>query len=101
MAQMICRDHQEAMEHVLGGRCAALIVDFDLPGAAEVIKTASLLVPPQRPLLRAMSGAWAGTGQVSQSGVSRILYQPLQLQQARDAFEPSRESKKKNRRTAP
>ncbi|MGA8866911.1 MAG: PilZ domain-containing protein [Candidatus Sulfotelmatobacter sp.] len=96
-----CRSHQEAMELVLGGRCAALVVDFDLPGAAEIMKTASLLLPPQRPLLVAMSGEWAGTGQAFQSGVSRILYKPLQLEQVRDAFEPGRASKKKGPHRAP
>jgi ActR/RegA family two-component response regulator len=97
MAQMICQSHQEAMELVLGGRCVALIVDFDLPAAAEVIKTASLLLPPLRPLLLAMCGEWPATGQAFQSGVSRILYKPLQLEQVRDALEPSRASKKKTR----
>ena len=97
MAQMICQSHQEAMELILGGRCAALIVDFDLPGAAEVVKTASLLLPPLRPLLLAISDEWPGTGQAFQSGVSRILYKPLKLDQVRDALEPSRISKKKTR----
>lgn len=93
-----CRSHQQAMEIVLGGRCAALIVDFDLPGALEVMKTAALLVPPQKPLLLAMSDAWPGTGQAFQSGAHRILYKPLQLDQVKDAFESSRASKKKSRK---
>ena len=42
-----------------------------------------------------MSGALAGTGQAFQSGVSRILYKPLQLDQVRDAFEPGRPQKNK------
>jgi|SRR5271155_3104915 len=96
-----CRSHREAMELVLEGGCTALIVDFDLPGVAEVVKTASLLVPPQKPLLLAMAGAWPGTGQAFQSGASRILYKPLQPEQLRDAFEPSRSSKRKKSARAP
>jgi CheY-like chemotaxis protein len=96
-----CRSHQEAIELVLEGRCAALIADFDLPGVAEVVKTASLLVPPQKPLLLAMAGAWPGTGQAFQSGASRILYKPLQPDQLRNAFERSLASKRKKRARAP
>jgi len=102
MAQTICQSHQEAMELVLGGHCAALIVDFDQPGAAEVIKTASLLMPPLRPLLLALSGEWlGGAGQAFQSGVSRILYKPLQLEQVRDALDATRSTKKKTRQRTP
>jgi DNA-binding NarL/FixJ family response regulator len=101
LAQVVCHSHQEAMELVLGGHCAVLIVDFDLPGAAEVVKTASLLLPPHRPLLLAMSGAWAGTGQAFQSGASRILYKPLRREQVRDAFEPGRAQRKKSPHRSP
>jgi hypothetical protein len=95
LTEVVCHSHQETMELVLGGHCGALIADFDLPDAADVVKTASLLLPPQRPLLMAMSGAWTATGEAFQSGASRILYKPLQLDQVRDAFEPSRPQKKK------
>ncbi|MGA8762147.1 MAG: PilZ domain-containing protein [Candidatus Sulfotelmatobacter sp.] len=102
MAQTTCRSHQEAMQLVLGGDCAALIVDFDLPRAAAVVKTAALLAPPYKPLLLAMAGvSWIGAGQAFQSGASRILYKPLQPEQVRDAFEPGRGCKKKNRQRAP
>ncbi|HUO24976.1 MAG TPA: PilZ domain-containing protein [Candidatus Aquilonibacter sp.] len=99
MEQVVCNSHQEAMELVLEGHCAALIVDFDLPGAADILKTAALLPAPLRPLLLALSGAWAGTGQAFQSGASRILYKPLQLEQVRDAFEPGRGPRKKLHRS--
>ena len=89
------------MELVLSGHCGTLIADFDLAEAADVVKTASLLLPSQRPLLLAMSGARAGTGQAFQSGASRILYKPLQLDQVRDAFELGRLQKKKIVHRAP
>ncbi len=101
MEQIVCGSDQEAMELALGGRCAALIVDFDLPGAAEVMKTASLLTPPYRPLLLAMSTASAGTGQAFQSGAGRILYKPLHPEHVRDAFETGRAPRKKNGARAP
>jgi hypothetical protein len=90
------------MELVMAGRCSALIVDFDLPGAGEVVKMAALLVPPQKPVLLAVaSRAWPGTGQAFQSGADRILYKPLEVTQVKDAFEASRKLRAKNRRKAP
>jgi hypothetical protein len=90
------------MELVMAGRCSALIVDFDLPGAGEVVKMAALLVPPQKPVLLAVaSRAWPGTGQAFQSGADRILYKPLEGTQVKDAFEASRKLRAKNRRKAP
>jgi hypothetical protein len=90
------------MELVMTGRCSALIVDFDLPGAGEVVKMAALLVPPQKPVLLAVaSRAWPGTGQAFQSGADRILYKPFEGTQVKDAFEASRKLRAKNRRKAP
>ena len=40
-----CLSGQEALELVMSGRCATLIVDFDMPGAEEVIRMAALLPP--------------------------------------------------------
>jgi CheY-like chemotaxis protein len=97
--QVNCRSGQEAMEVVTAGGCSTLIVDFDLAGASEVIKMATLLAPAQRPALLAIaSRAWPGTGQAFQSGVDRILYKPLDLVQVKDTLETSRKTREKNRR---
>ena len=94
-----CADGREALELVMGGRCDTLIVDFDLPGAEEVIRMASLLPPSQKPVLLAVaSRAWPGTGQAFQSGASRILYRPLQADQLKDALQADRKTSKSNRR---
>ncbi len=94
-----CQSGTEAMERVMAGNCSALIVDFDLPGAAEVVKMAALLEPPQKPVLLAVaSRAWPGTGQAFQSGADRILYKPLDPAQVKDAFESSRQLRARNRR---
>ena len=91
-----CPSGQEALELVMNGRCSTLIVDFDLPGAEEVIRMASLLPPGQKPALLAVaSRAWPGTGQAFQSGASRILYRPLDAEQVKDALK----AEKKNRKT--
>jgi len=70
-----------------------LIVDFDLPDAAEIVKMTGLLPSQQKPLILGMTGPWPGTGQAFQSGVNRILYKPLDPAQIKDAVETSREFK--------
>jgi CheY-like chemotaxis protein len=90
---------QEALELVMSGRCSTLIVDFDLPGAQEIIRMAALLPPDQKPALLAVaSRAWPGTGQAFQSGASRILYRPLDAEQLKQALKADRKPRKSNRR---
>src|SRR5580700_4618775 len=94
-----CHSGQEALELVMTGCCSTLIVDFDLPGAEEVIRMAALLPPDQKPdLLAVASRAWPGTGQAFQSGASRILYRPLQTEQIKDALRSGKKSRKPSRR---
>lgn len=94
-----CPTQHQALELVVTGRCSTLIVDFDLPGAEDVIRTAALLPPSQKPALLAVaSRAWPGTGQAFQSGASRILYRPLDQEQVRDALQSKKKATPKNLR---
>jgi CheY-like chemotaxis protein len=94
-----CPSQQEALELVMTGRCSTLIVDFDLPGAEEVIRMAALLPEGQKPALLAVaSRAWPGTGQAFQSGASRILYRPLDAEQLKEALKAERKHRNTNRR---
>jgi CheY-like chemotaxis protein len=102
ISQLTCHSCQEAMELVTKGRCSTLIVDFDLPGAQEVVKMGALLQPPQKPVLLAVaSRAWPGTGHAFQSGADRILYKPLDPAQMKEALEASQKRLAKKRRKAP
>jgi CheY-like chemotaxis protein len=93
------RSGQEALELVMTGCCSILIVDFDLPGAEEVIRMAALLPPIQKPeLLAVASRAWPGTGQAFQSGANRILYRPLEAEQIKEALHSGKKSRKPSRR---
>jgi CheY-like chemotaxis protein len=90
---------QEALELVMTGCCSTLIVDFDLPGAEDVIRMAALLPPIQKPeLLAVASRAWPGTGQAFQSGANRILYRPLEAEQIKEAIHSGKKSRKPSRR---
>jgi len=94
-----CPSGQEALESVLEGRCATLIVDFDMAGAEEVIRMAALLPPAQKPALLAVaSRAWPGTGEAFQSGASRILYRPLEAELVKSALKTGTKTAKKHQR---
>ena len=94
-----CPSRQEALELVLAGRCSTLIVDFELPGAEEAVRMAAMLPKGQKPVLLALaSGAWPGTGEAFHSGVSRILYRPLEAEQIKNAIRSSRSATRKTRR---
>ncbi len=102
ISQLTCHSCQEAMELVTKGRCSTLIVDFDLPGAQEVVKMGAVLQPPQKPVLLAVaSRAWPGTGHAFQSGADRILYKPLDPAQVKEALQASQQLLAKNRRKEP
>jgi FixJ family two-component response regulator len=99
MELVTCPSQQQALETVVNGRCSILIVDFDLPGAQEVIRMAALLPPAQKPALLAVaSRAWPGTGAAFQSGASRILYRPLEREELKDALKTGRKPRKSTRR---
>lgn len=94
-----CRTQEEALESVLTGRSATLIVDFDLADAVEVVRMAALLPPGQKPALLAIeSVVWPGTGQAFQSGAGRILYKPIDPELIKDALKTKRKNGQANRR---
>ena len=81
------------------GQCSTLIVDFDLPGAKEVMRMADLLPEAQKPYLLAVSSrAWPGTGEAFQSGAGRILYKPLDPELAKQSLKAGRKVVKGTRR---
>ncbi len=99
--RLTCPSQQKALELVLAGECSILIVDFDLPGADEVIRMAALLPPAQKPALLAVaSRAWPGTGRAFQSGASRILYRPLDPEQVKDALRTGKKAARTRRKSA-
>ena len=94
-----CNSERHALESIMSGQCSTLIVDFDVPGAREVMRVADLLPEAQKPnLLAVASRAWPGTGEAFQSGATRILYKPLDAELARESLKPARKAGKHNQR---
>jgi len=95
-----CRNGREALESVITGQASTLIVDFDLPGAEDVIRMASLLPPGQKPALLAVaSRVWPGTGEAFQSGANRILYKPLDQDLIKESLASRKRGTKNTRRS--
>ena len=96
---MNCPSERHALESIMTGNCSTLIVDFDLPGARELMRMADLLPATQKPNLLAVSSrAWPGTGEAFQSGAGRILYKPLDPELARESLQPAKKSGKRSQR---
>lgn len=76
----------EAVDILAAEPHSALIVDFDLPHAAQVAAAARSLAGKQRPVLFGMIGAGTAIADVFQAGANFILYKPLDLLQVLHSF---------------
>ena len=76
-----CSSAQEAIELLARGKYSAILLDFDLPGAAQVAKLARVAPANRRPVVFAMIGALTDIGQTYQAGANFVLYKPLVYEQ--------------------
>lgn len=77
----VCVSGPQAMELLALGHYSTLVVDFDLPGAAQVVKMARLSPSQRRPVVFAMIDALTDIGSTFQAGANFVLYKPLLLEQ--------------------
>ncbi|MGC2193814.1 MAG: PilZ domain-containing protein [Terriglobales bacterium] len=73
----VCVSEPEAMELLALGYYSALVVDFDLPGAAQLVRMARLAPAQRRPVVFAMINALTDVGSTFQAGANFVLYKPL------------------------
>ena len=73
----VCVSEPEAMELLALGHYSALVVDFDLPGAAQVARMARLAPAQRRPVVFAMISGLTDVGSTFQAGANFVLYKPL------------------------
>jgi CheY-like chemotaxis protein len=79
--QEVCLSAQETIELVTQGHYSALVLDFDLPGAALVARMARMTPSRRRPVIFAMIGASTGIDVTFQAGANFVLYKPLVFEQ--------------------
>lgn len=73
----VCVSEAEAMELLALGHYSALVVDFDLPGAAQLARMARLAPAQRRPVVFAMIDDRTDIGSTFQAGANFVLYKPL------------------------
>ena len=71
----------ECLELLAQNRYSALILDFDLPDAAQVARLARLTAPQRRPVIFGMIGATSHIAETLQAGANFVLYKPLDQDQ--------------------
>ncbi len=79
--QEACVSAPNAMELLALGHYSALLVDFDLPGAAQVVHMARLAPTQRRPVVFAIINALTDVGSTFQAGANFVLYKPLLREQ--------------------
>jgi DNA-binding NarL/FixJ family response regulator len=81
MAQEVCQSAPEALDLTMAKQYSALVLDFDLRGAATVARMARLAPSQRRPVIFGMIGAFTEIAETFQAGVNFIIYKPLDLDQ--------------------
>ena len=78
IAQEVCLSAPEAMELLVRKHYSALVLDFDIPAAAQVARIARMAAPQKRPVVFAIIGAMTPVSGAFQAGVNFVLYRPLE-----------------------
>ncbi len=98
IAHEVCPSPSEALERAVRGQYSALVLDFDVPGTAQVAKLARIATPQRRSVLFALVGAASSLSDTSQAGANVVLYKPLQVDQVRCSLRAGRELMRADRR---
>lgn len=93
-----CGSAQEAIELMARGNYAALVLDFDIPGATQVAKLARLSPARSRAVVFAMIGAGTDVAAAYEAGANFVLYKPLAVDQISRSVRAARGFMRTNRR---
>lgn len=88
----------EALDILSTGQHSALVVDFDLPHAAQVARAARNMPGKRRPVSFGMIGAGRAIGDAFQAGANFVLYKPLDLLQVLHSFRAAKGFMQNDRR---
>jgi CheY-like chemotaxis protein len=97
----ICVSAPDALEFLAQRYYSALIVDFDIAAASQVVKMARMSPPQRRPVVFAMIGAHTDIAETFQSGANFILFKPLTLAQVERCLRAGHGFMRPDRRRAP
>jgi hypothetical protein len=97
----VCLSAPEALDLTVVRHYSAIVLDFDLPGAATVARMARLAPSSRRPVIFGMIGALTGIAETFQAGVNFIIYKPLVAKQIVRCLRAGRGFMRADRRQAP
>jgi PilZ domain len=101
MEQELCLSAPEALDLTVLRYYSALILDFDLPGAATVARMARLAPSHRRPVVFGMIGASTEIAETFHAGVNFIFYKPLAFDQIVRCLRAGRGFMRADRRQSP
>jgi len=88
--QEACVNAPEAMELLAQDFYSALVVDFEVPGAATVARMARLAPSQRRPVVFAVIDVHTDIASAYQAGANFVLYKPLQPEQVERSLRAAR-----------
>lgn len=100
MEYRISLSPSETVELIATGLHSALVVDFDLPNAVQVARSAHMMPEKRRPVLFGMIGSGTSIAGVFQAGGNFVLYKPLDLLQVLHSLRAAEGFMKRDRRTS-
>lgn len=101
MEQEVCLSAPEALDLTVIRHYSALVLDFDLPGAAIVARMARLAPSRRRPVIFGMIGAHTEISETFQAGANFIFYKPLGVEQIVRCLRAGRGFMRPDRRQTP
>jgi len=97
----VCLSPAEVMELMTLGYYSALVLDFDLPNAALMVKVARLAPSQRRPVVFAMIGALTEIAATFQAGANFVIYKPLTSEQVLRSLRAGKAFMRADRRRSP
>jgi CheY-like chemotaxis protein len=97
----ICISAPEALEFLAQRYCSALIVDFDISAASQVVRMARMSPPQRRPVVFAMIGAHTDIAETFRTGANFVLFKPLTLAQVERSLRAGHGFMRPDRRRSP
>src|SRR5438105_2440960 len=101
MEQEVCQSAPEALDLTVMTHYSALVLDFELPGAAIVARMARLAPSNRRPVIFGMIRAFTEIAETFQAGVNFIFYKPLAFEQMVRCLRAGRGFMRPDRRQSP
>jgi len=79
--QALSHSAVQAMGLLVEGNYSAVVLDFDLPGAAQIARMLSIASPTRRPVVFGLASSATSAAKVSQTGMNFVLYKPFSFEQ--------------------